>query len=132
MYSAMVALANDKDALVSSVAADQQILMSSPSFIEKMTSEKRLEEDAKRVQQEEKLEAFEATSREEAKQRFVEVLTDKVRRDTKKKLSMQFGSKRASPRRPTIGGTGKTVRGSFSFSESRTDTPPRTRPDRKK
>ena len=129
LYNTITSLANDKEALVAQLATDQQILMSSPAFLQKSSDEKvQLEED-RRLEREQDLQSFELASREEAKQRIVAAMTEKVRRVTKKKLSVQLvSSKRSSPRRPT---GGKILRGSYSFSEGRTETPPK-RTDKRK
>ena len=127
-YTAVATLANDKEVLVTQQATDQQIFMSSPSFLQKVSEENLQEEETRRLEREQILQNFELASREEAKQRLVAAMTSKVRRDTKKKLSVQLtstSSKRSSPRRPTVGVPGKMIRGSYSFSEGRTETPPK-------
>jgi hypothetical protein len=129
LYNAVTTLANDKEALVAQLATDQQILMSSPAFMQKSRDEKLQMEEARRIEREKDLQSYELASREEAKQRIVSAMSAKVRRDTKKKLSVQLtSSKRSSPRRPT---GGKVIRGSYSFSEGRTETPPK-RTDKRK
>lgn len=129
LYNTITTLANDREALAAQLATDQQILMSSPAFLQKSSDEKLQLEENRRIEREQDLQSFELASREEAKQRIVAAMSQKVRRDSKKKLSVQLtSSKRSSPRRPT---GGKIIRGSYSFSEGRTETPPK-RTDKRK
>jgi hypothetical protein len=133
-YSGVSVLCNDQNALVSAAAADAQITLCSSSFRDMTNGEKRIEEETRRIEQEDGLHKYELISQEEAKQQLIKAMSDKGRRSSSKKLSQPntIDTKRDMKRssvhlsKTVIGPT--KARTSYSFGDGRnTDSPPRSR-----